>query len=77
MDAPQSEPVGARPTLSAWIGETSLRGPPVDGSAAQPFLQRLARLGHYHLMDPVSKVMMAIAGIWNLFGTVQGSGDIF
>jgi hypothetical protein len=31
----------------------------------------------YHLIDPVSKAMMAIAGIWNLFGMMQGQSDIF
>jgi len=31
----------------------------------------------YHLVDPVSKAMMAIAGIWSMFGMVTGSGDMF
>lgn len=31
----------------------------------------------YHLIDPVSKAMMAIAGIWNLFGMALGSQDLF
>jgi hypothetical protein len=31
----------------------------------------------YHLVDPVSKAMMAIAGIWNMFGMLSGSGDLF
>ena len=31
----------------------------------------------YHLIDPVSKAMMAIAGIWNLFGMAMGSQEMF
>lgn len=31
----------------------------------------------YHLIDPVSKAMIAIAGIWNLFGMMAGSGQLF
>jgi hypothetical protein len=31
----------------------------------------------YHLIDPVSKAVMAIAGIWNLFGMMAGSGELF
>lgn len=31
----------------------------------------------YHLIDPVSKAMMAISGIWNLFGMALGSQDLF
>ena len=31
----------------------------------------------YHLIDPVSKAMTAIAGVWNMFGMAQGSGSIF
>jgi hypothetical protein len=31
----------------------------------------------YHLVDPVTKALTAIAGIWNLFGMATGSGDLF
>jgi hypothetical protein len=31
----------------------------------------------YHLIDPVSKALIAIAGIWNLFGMMAGSGQLF
>ena len=31
----------------------------------------------YHLIDPVSKAMLAIAGVWNMFGMMQGSADVF
>lgn len=33
----------------------------------------IAPVSAYHLIAPVSKVMTAIAGIWNVFGMMAGS----